>query len=80
MYTVAFDVADNSLDVLGGKGRSLSRLVNAGFDVPDGFLVTTSAYRRFVDANDLKATILALARPEVVEGIVSFEKASERIR
>ena len=34
MYTVAFNVADNSLDVLGGKGRSLSRLVNAGFDVP----------------------------------------------
>ena len=80
MYTVAFDVADNSLDVLGGKGRSLSRLVNAGFDVPGGFLITTLVYRRFVDANDLEARILALARPEVVEGVVSFEKVAKRIR
>ena len=80
MYTVAFDVADNSLDVLGGKGRSLSRLVTAGFDVPGGFLITTLAYRDFVEANDLKARILALARPEVVEAVVSFEKAAERVR
>ena len=48
--------------------------------MPGGFLITTLAYQRFVDANDLKASILALARPEVVEGVVSFEKAAKRIR
>ena len=80
MYTVAFDGAGHSLEVVGGKGRSLSLLADAGFNVPRGFLVTTFAYRDFVEANDLKARILALARPEVVEAVVSFEKAAERIR
>ena len=38
------------------------------------------AYRDFVDASDLQARILVLAQPEVVEGVVSFEKAANRIR
>ena len=32
---------------LGGKGASLVRLVDAGLPVPDGFCVTTAAYRAF---------------------------------
>jgi pyruvate,water dikinase len=32
-------------EAVGGKGASLSRLVRAGFSVPPGFCVTTSAYR-----------------------------------
>ena len=33
------------LEVVGGKGASLARLAAAGFPVPDGFHVTTEAYR-----------------------------------
>ncbi|MDE0451600.1 MAG: PEP-utilizing enzyme [Gammaproteobacteria bacterium] len=80
MYAAGFDTTDNSPEVLGGKGRSLSRLAGAGFDVPDGFVVTTFAYRDFVEASDLNARILDLAKPQVVEGIVSFEKAAKRIQ
>ena len=80
MYTAGLDTTDNSREALGGKSRSLSRLAAAGFDVPDGFLVTTFAYRDFVEASDLNARILDLARPQVVEGIVSFKKAAKRIR
>lgn len=80
MYTETLDTTDNSLHVVGGKGRSLSRLAQAGFDVPDGFLVATCAYRDYVEANDLEARILALARPELVDGVVSFTKAAESIR
>ena len=80
MYTAALDTPDDSPEVLGGKGRSLSRLARAGFDVPGGFMVTTSAYRDFVEVNDLGARILDLAKPEVVEGSVSFDKAAKRIR
>ena len=34
-----------SLQVAGGKGRSLVHLIEAGFEVPRGFFVTTEAYR-----------------------------------
>ena len=80
MYTEGLDTTDNSLEVVGGKGRSLSRLTRAGFDVPGGFLVATCAYRDYVEANDLGARILTLARPELVDGVVSFTKAAECIR
>ncbi len=40
----------SDLPVAGGKGANLGELVAAGFDVPDGFVVTTAAYRLAVGA------------------------------
>ena len=48
-----------TLETVGGKGASLARLVAAGLPVPDGFHVTTAAYRKFVVENDLQPGILA---------------------
>ncbi|MYD99071.1 MAG: hypothetical protein F4X98_17000 [Gammaproteobacteria bacterium] len=75
MFVVPLE-ADNDLDTVGGKGRSLSRLLAAGYDVPAGFVVASTAYRRFVADNALEARILDLARPAVVDGAGSFEAAS----
>ena len=78
-FTVALDTTNNGLEIVGGKGRSLSRLAKAGFDVPVGFQITASAYRRYVAHHNLQAKILELAKPEIVEGAVSFENASSNI-
>lgn len=48
-----------TLEIVGGKGMSLARLARAGLPVPDGFHVTTEAYRQFVAANDLQPRIFA---------------------
>ena len=37
-----------NLETVGGKGMSLAKLANAGIPVPDGFHITTAAYRQFV--------------------------------
>jgi pyruvate,water dikinase len=79
-YTLPLDTAEASLEVLGGKGRSLARMASAGFAVPDGFYVTASAYRRFVEENDLQATILEIAKPEVAGRTLSFDSASADIQ
>ena len=39
------DLAANDIAVAGGKGANLGELMRAGFPVPDGFVVTTDAYR-----------------------------------
>ena len=57
-YTLPLSDPQAELAVVGGKGASLARLVRAGLPVPDGFHVTTAAYRQFVDENDLQARIL----------------------
>ena len=74
------DTRDDDLDLLGGKGRSLARASNAGFAVPGGFHVTTAAYRAFVAENGLQERIVALAKPELVNGAVSFDAASAAIQ
>ena len=72
--------ADDGLETVGGKGRSLARMANAGFNVPGGFVVTAAAYRAFVATNDIQGRIESLAKPAVEAGRVSFEAASDAIR
>lgn len=79
-YTVTLDTKDDSLEVVGGKGRSLAKMTNAGFHVPGGFQVTTAAYRSFVADNNLQDQILEFAKPAVVEGRPSFEQSSTNIQ
>ena len=74
------DTREATLEVAGGKGRSLAEMANAGLAVPGGFYVTTAAYRRFVADNDLQARIIELAKPEIGEFTLSFDKASEAIQ
>ena len=58
-YTIPLHDPSATLEVVGGKGASLARLAAAGLPVPNGFHVSTAAYRQFVDANNLQPRILA---------------------
>ncbi len=80
MHVLPINTEDVSLEMVGGKGKSLARMASAGLPVPGGFLLTTSAYKRFVEENDLQAAIISLAKPEILENTVSFESASARIQ
>jgi len=51
----------------------------AGLPVPPGFHVTTSAYRRFVSANDLQETILDTVATANPDDPTTLENASQRI-
>lgn len=79
-HVLPLDAKDAALEVVGGKGRSLSRMASAGLSVPDGFHLATSAYRRFIEENNLQATIVDLAKPELLGNTVSFGSASKRIQ
>jgi phosphohistidine swiveling domain-containing protein len=69
-----------NLDTVGGKGASLSRMRAAGLPVPDGFHVSTEAYRRFVRENDLQPQIEAALRDIDPEKPATLTHASGRIR
>lgn len=61
-YILSLSDTQVNLETAGGKGMSLAKLANAGLPVPDGFHITTEAYRRFVAANDLQPKIQAALR------------------
>lgn len=54
---VSLDTADASLALLGGKGKSLARLIAAGLPVPGGMVLTTRLYREFIDTYQLHERI-----------------------
>ena len=74
------EIEDNDLPLVGGKGLNLGKLTNSGFFVPQGFCVTTDAYRFSAadlseqNANSVKDVELA---PELIEAIL---KAREELQ
>jgi pyruvate,water dikinase len=69
-----------NLETVGGKGASLAWLVASDLPVPDGFHVTTAAYRRFVSENDLQSRILAELETVDAAQPATLEEASLTIR
>lgn len=68
------------ISLLGGKGESLVRLTEAGFQVPDGFCLTTDAYAAFVAANGLDNVITQLVHRLDPDDAPAVERVSEIIR
>jgi phosphohistidine swiveling domain-containing protein len=65
--------------VAGGKGASLARLARAGFRVPPGFQVTTSAYVDFIGRAGLREPVLAAMSAVDVSDAATFDAAASRI-
>ena len=69
-----------TLRLVGGKGVNLAILVQAGYPVPDGYTITTEAYRDFVQANNLQAKILDIVEAVQPDDPGSLQYASKTIR
>jgi len=71
---------DAPLETVGGKGASLAKLVCAGFPVPDGFIISTTAYNNYVKGNNLHGQILSRLVDLSADDPVDFQNASSTIR
>ena len=68
------------LSMAGGKGANLGALLQAGFPVPPGYCITTSAYQAFVADNHLQEEIRRILETTQFDDPVSLEAASNTIR
>ena len=68
-----------NLETAGGKGMSLAKLARAGLSVPDGFHITTDAYREFVESNNLQLGILAALDDVDIALPATLETAARKI-
>jgi pyruvate, water dikinase len=74
------EVSDADLPLVGGKAGKLGDLVREGLPVPPGFVITTEAYQRFVDASGVAEVVKgALAGVEEARPSTTDE-ASRKIR
>src|SRR5215203_197257 len=80
-YTAWFDeIGKDDIALAGGKGANLGELSRAGLPVPPGFVVTTTAYDAFVEANGIGDAIVGRALATRADDPASFEEVAEGIR
>ncbi|MEM8533247.1 MAG: PEP/pyruvate-binding domain-containing protein [Chloroflexota bacterium] len=78
--TLLADIHKTQIAEAGGKGANLGALYRGGLPVPPGFVVTTEAYRRFVEVNALQKWIVTLAAQTQIGNPQSYEATSKQIR
>ncbi len=73
-------IGPDALSIAGGKGANLARLAQAGLPVPEGFIISTSAYQVFVKDNQLKGKIAGAIAAINPQDPAALEAASAQIR
>src|SRR5215212_733504 len=80
-YTAWFDeIRKDDIALAGGKAANLGELSHAGLPVPPGYVVTTTAYDTFVEANGIGDAIVGRALATRADDPSSFEEVAEGIR
>ena len=79
--TVLFkEVGKNDGGLVGGKGANLGEMTRAGIPIPQGFIVTSEAYFRFLDASNLRPRIKEMLKGVDVENAEELERRSGEVR
>ena len=78
-YVLKLSDPQATLENVGGKGMSLAKMINVGFPVPDGFHITTEAYRQFVQVNELQKKIITALKDVDTSLPASLETAATTI-
>lgn len=66
--------------LVGGKGANLGEMYNLGIPVPNGFVVTATAYFQFIEENKLKPKIQDILKITNVDNPEELLSASKKIR
>ncbi|MFH0885258.1 MAG: phosphoenolpyruvate synthase [Candidatus Micrarchaeota archaeon] len=74
------DLSKKSLAEAGGKGANLGEMLQNGFPIPNGFVVTAGSYYKHLEANNLREPIARILGKLDVNDNDALMKASEEIQ
>lgn len=74
------ELSKDSLPMVGGKGANLGEMYNAGFPIPDGFVVSSGAYFKFIYHNGIDKVIKEETEGLDVEDTDQLNRASMTIK
>ncbi len=76
-----FDQIDKEdVSLVGGKGANLGEITKAGFNVPEGFVLSSHAYYDFIRENNLSIKIKHLLSSANFDDSKSLEQVSKHIK
>ncbi len=70
----------SDVEEVGGKGGNLGEMYNLGIPVPNGFVVTSSAYFQFFKENNLQPQVSNILKTTDVNQPEQLQEASQKIR
>ena len=74
------EIHKEDVPLVGGKGANLGEMTNAGFPVPNGFVVTSHAYYEFIKENKLDIKIKHLLSTAKFENSDSLDKLAKQVK
>lgn len=78
------EVGINDNETVGGKNASLGEMIqnlaSLGINIPNGFVVTVAAYRKFLEYNNLESTISHIINSIDHENIESLRRGGQQVR
>ena len=74
-----YEIDKDDIPTVGGKGANLGEMTKAGFPVPGGFVVTSSAYVHMIEVNNLEDKIKAMLKDLNVEDATALNRASHQV-
>jgi pyruvate,water dikinase len=74
------DVSKEDVAIVGGKGANLGEMFKAKFPVPPGFIVTTDAYKEFINSSHLQPIIDETLSKIDINDSEELANASEKIQ
>jgi pyruvate,water dikinase len=78
------EVGINDIDKVGGKNASLGEMIGnlsgMGIRIPDGFIITVSAYQEFIRYNNLEGTIRHIVNTINSDNLESLRRGGSQIR
>ena len=70
----------DSIPLVGGKGANLGEMYNISLPIPPGFVITSLAYKEFIEINNIKDKIYSILKDLDVNDNTKLQKASKEIQ
>ena len=74
------NISKGDVSLAGGKGASLGEMTQVGISVPNGFVILSNAFEKFLEATDLNVEIDAILASVNHKEMHTVENASEKIQ
>ncbi len=74
------EIHKKDIPIAGGKGANLGEIYNAKIPVPNGFVVTSTAYYKFMKEKNLYAKVISELKSLDVENSKKLQKAADDIQ
>ena len=74
------NLSKENVNLAGGKGASLGEMTRAGIPVPNGFVILSDSFEKFLEETDLNVELDAILDKVNHKEMQSIENASEEIK